>query len=143
MINCDSLQELRRYLEFFKQSGKFSISYMYTGGKCHPTPMWAMIIISVDFGRKILNHVMLQGRRSISWPLLSQSTTVPPQHLSPCVDWQYQVSTHFATPWRKKEASRLTLCFQVCLHLCYFYHRYGSAGCVIPGHCYGVCKACL
>ena len=27
------LQELRRYIDYFKQSGKFAISYMYTGGR--------------------------------------------------------------------------------------------------------------
>lgn len=30
------LQELRRYIDFFKQSGKFAISYMYTGGEICP-----------------------------------------------------------------------------------------------------------
>ena len=32
LYNTSSLQELRRYLDYFKQSGKKSVAYMYTGG---------------------------------------------------------------------------------------------------------------
>lgn len=54
------LQELREYINYFRQSGKFAVSYMYTGGEAIPFRTypytWVCLLFLVDCS----SHIHIQ-----------------------------------------------------------------------------------